>query len=227
MSGAGWFILILILLIPIAAASYIFYTRVRAKRAGQSPPPLSSYNPFSDHNRVSDIYPASSGIVGWAKSKYHAVKNRSTSGGAYEQPLSGGRPGRRGLDPDEAWDARLGNEADGYGGGGHYEEQELGLRDARGGYGNGTRTEQGHVLPEYGEERGRSKTRDDDIPIEGDQRGLGRRYDEEMAPQNPFEDANEGSLRDVSPRPADGEGHGRRSKESVDNGRSSIFHENM
>lgn len=66
------------------------------------------------------------------------LKNRGnrSAGGAYEQPLHGGagrgRHGFGALDPDEAWDARVGHEADGYG---YYEEQELG------GIGRGRSTE--------------------------------------------------------------------------------------
>ena len=127
------------------------------------------------------------------------------------------------MDPDEAWDARVGAEADGYGSGGYYEEQELGLRPmapataaaagrndyAGGGYGNDG------SLPTYGHEdmgRGRSLSRnegeEDTAYVGGGQRGLDRRYDEEMhagsgehVRENPLGDDKASSMRGVSPRP--------------------------
>lgn len=135
------------------------------------------------------------------RSKIDALRNTRTSAGAYEATSLGQR--RRGgfdpLDPDEAWDTRVGNEAD-YGVPGSragpytsYDEQETGLRDPGSGpYGGGG----------YGEERSRSR-----------QRELDQRYDEETgrAPKaNPFGDgAERNELRGVSPRPV--EGHDRRS----------------
>lgn len=99
------------------------------------------------------------------------------------------------MDPDEAWDARVDQEA-----GGYYEEQELGLQDpSHGPYGGGGYGEVGIAGIEEG--RGRSGSR---------QRELDTRYDEEMhggQPAggdrlNPFGDQNAtASLRSVSPRP--------------------------
>jgi hypothetical protein len=123
------------------------------------------------------------------------------------------------MDPDEAWDTRVGNEADAYGAagpGGYYEEQELGLAPTSGiddPYGN----RGGAALPAYGDgagagARGRSKSRDPPGVLVGQQE-LDARYDREMgraggqqqrviAGNNPFSDANEApSLRGVSPRP--------------------------
>ena len=121
----------------------------------------------------------------------------------------GGRD-RRGfgaLDPDEAWDTRVGNEAD-YGvGGGHYEETELGLQDPAAGpyHGGGYGASDNIGVGGIEEGRGRSKSR---------QRELDNRYDEEMhggQKQNPFGDQAERSdmgLRGVSPRPiVDTAGH--------------------
>jgi hypothetical protein len=83
------------------------------------------------------------------------------------------------LDPDEAWDARVDNEA----GNPYYEEQELGLHDpSHGPYGGGGYGDVG--VGGHDEGRGRSRSRD------------GR--------TNPFgdnADASSMSLRDVSPRP--------------------------
>lgn len=128
--------------------------------------------------------------------------NRSASG-AYE------RPSRRGfgpLDPDEAWDSRVGHEADGYYGYG-YEEQELGLR------GQGLRQQQqqqhvngtgySNVNLAADERRGRTLSRDQGAPIGGNGNGnLGI-----GGGRNPFDDdaaePSNISMRGVSPRPID------------------------
>ena len=229
------FILVLILLIPIAAAGWVGYSRLKAQRAGRDPPPLSSYIPWK-RNRQTDAYPAPSGIVAWVKSKVSGSGSASRSG-AYEQPL--GPSGRRGLDPDEAWDARVGAEADGYGAGGYYEEQELGLRPpasgayAGGGYGGGSQ-----ALPDYGEERGRSVSRAGGAPIGGGQKGLDERYDEEMGHEDPFGDEAERSeLRGPASTRAheDNKGHATQGNGGGGGGthddspteRRSMFHENV
>lgn len=133
----------------------------------------------------------------------------------------------------------MGNEADGYGAGGYYEEQELGLHPggstsggayAGGGYGGDNH---GRTLPDYGAEevrRGRSRSREPNAYIGGGQKGLDERYDEEMGKQNPFGDeAERSSLRGVSPRPAGNEERGHKKTGSGDSPseRRSIFRENM
>ncbi len=118
------------------------------------------------------------------------------------------------MDPDEAWDTRVGNEADAYGAagpGGYYEEQELGLAPTPGLY----ESHAGPAMPAYGEGadvRGRSQNREPSAVV-GGQKGLDTRYDQEMGgaggqsqrgvdSNNPFSDVNEApSLRGVSPRP--------------------------
>lgn len=91
------------------------------------------------------------------------------------------------MDPDEAWDARVGNEVNPY-----YEEQELGLHDpSQGPYGGGGYGNVG--VGGYEEGRGRSRSRDG--RYDGDTSG---------SRSNPFGDnaeASSMSLRDVSPRP--------------------------
>lgn len=89
------------------------------------------------------------------------------------------------MDPDEAWDANVGQEA-------YYEEQELGLHQptAYSGAGYGRRSP--------GLAAGGA----------GGERELDRGYDEEAAAgggagRNPFGDDNAGSMRSVSPRPLD------------------------
>ncbi|KAI4182550.1 MAG: hypothetical protein L6R41_005915 [Letrouitia leprolyta] len=234
MSGLGIFLLFLLILLPLAFLAYIFYTRIQAQRAGRPPPSFASFIPF--RNRQSQNYSSSSrsgGILSTIRTKFHSLTSSRRSGGAYEQPFGSSRG--RGLDPDGAWDARVGDEADAYGSGGFYEEQELGLRT--GGYGG-----HGTELPDYGDEemgRGRSISRDAPPPssgfIGGDQKGLDQRYDEAIGGgrENPFGDQAERSgLRGVSPRPADG-GRGQKQQGggSVHGDspteRRSMFHENM
>ncbi|KAL8931565.1 MAG: hypothetical protein Q9216_007157 [Gyalolechia sp. 2 TL-2023] len=234
MSGLGYFFLFLLILLPLIGIAYIFYTRIQAQRAGRPPPTFSSFIPF--RNRQSQIYSSSSssgGIIGTIRTKLHSLTGSSQRSGAYEQPLASARA--RGLDPDGAWDARVGDEADAYGSGGYYEEQELGLRT--GGYGG-----HGTELPDYGDEelgRGRSISREAPPPssgfIGGNQKGLDQRYDEAMGGgrENPFGDQAERSeLRGVSPRPAEG-GKGQKQKGSGSvqgdspTERRSMFHENM
>lgn len=171
--------------------------------------------------------------MGKVKGMFSKNNNRS-AGGAYEEPLSSnvrGRANNRGfgpLDPDEAWDARVGTEADAYGPGGYYEEQEMGLHG-----GPGQVAASGP--PSYGGERGRSLSREPEPYIGGSQAGLDHRYDEEMGkgkrPENPFEDSAELSnigLRGVSPRPMDApRGHKAQDSSDDTSERRSIFRENM
>lgn len=226
MHGWGLFFFLLFLLVIFGAAGWIIYTQVRARRAGLPPPSFKSYIPFtgqSSRSTGTSNYPTprQGGVVGWIKDHMAALKNRRTAQGAYEEPLEsgivagapiGGRGGgRRGLDPDEAWDARVGPEADlAYGPGGYYEEQELGLGPERshepyGGTGYGGPPT--GSLPAYGDggDRGRSRSREPDAFVAGAQRGLDQRFDKEVgreSRQNPFGDTAERSnLRDVSPRP--------------------------
>lgn len=260
MAHVGLTILIIILLLVLLAGAYIVLTRVRASRSGLPPPPLSSYNPFARTSHSTPYpSPAPNSILDWVKDKFAALRNRRTTSGGYEEPLGrgigggsrGGR-GRRGfgpLDPDEAWDSRVGNEADAYGAGGYYEEQELGLHpiptstnahsggySGGGGYGGDSAT-----LPEYGAEemgRGRSRSREPTAYIGGSQRGLDERYEEVTGVKggraDPFGDEAERSdLRGVSPRPVAEAGKGHRVVGSTGSGgsageeRKSMFHENM
>ena len=125
----------------------------------------------------------------------------------------------------------MGAEADGYGAGGFYEEQELGLHPpaagntsyAGGGYGVQ------HNVPQHGAEvpRGRSLSRD-----EGP-------YTQQHGDENPFGDEAERSeLRGVSPRPhvegePEGEAKAHAKKGSLEANdtspteRRSMFHENV
>ncbi len=139
------------------------------------------------------------------------------------------------MDADEAWDARVGNEPDGYGTSGYYEEQELDLEPslvgaayARGGYGGS----HGQTAPDHESDepqRGRSLGRGGQSHIDGREQGLDRRYDEAMARDDPFgDDAERSDLRATSPRSMkDNRGH--KKKESGDSAteRRSIFREDV
>lgn len=249
MAKIALIILIVLLISALAFGIYVFYTRYRAKRANLPPPALPFFgrrsSPFSDHNATSggsgggSLGGGRGGILNTIRSKIPFLNksNPRTGAGAYEQPLApgGGSRAARGLDPDEAWDTRVGTEADGYNQGGYYEEQELGFHPASnhtysgGGYGDPPSTTV--VLPEYGgsptsppEEprRGRSRSREPAEYIGGSQQqeqsgGLNARYDEEMGLQpgskrdNPFADdtAERSDLRGVGLRPVvDTEGGG-------------------
>ena len=138
--------------------------------------------------------------------QWHKLRSGRTAAGGYESTGyagggTGGRSGRgRGfgaLDPDEAWDARVGDET-----GGYYEEQELGLQDpSHGPYGGGGYGDVGMGVGVGGIEEGRGRSR-------SRQRELDDRYDAQGhgdTGSNPFGDhAQAASLRSVSPRPEDG-----------------------
>ncbi|MCJ1308827.1 hypothetical protein MMC25_002482 [Agyrium rufum] len=235
MHGFGLFFLLLLLLVIISAACWIGYTRWRAHKNGLPPPPISAYNPFK---AISSSGSRSTGVVSWIKDKFSSIKRSRTAGGAYEGSSAGNaRRGFGPLDPDGAWDSRVGAEADAYGPVGDYEEQELGLHPpaSGGAYGGSGYGPPSAALPDYGAEemgRGRSRSRDDSTAyIGGSQRGLDTRYDEEIGRQDPFGDGAERSnLRGVSPRPHE-EDVGMRGqpnpKEDSPTERKSMFRENM
>lgn len=228
-AGLGLF-LIVIFFVIVAIVGWVAYTQLQARRLGLPPPTLASYNPFKSNNS-SHTYggqsAAPSGVMGWVNDKFKSFKNRNnrTAGGAFEEPSGGGRSraANRGfgpLDPDDAWDARVGNEADAYGPGGYYEEQELGLHPEHG--------REGGVAPSgWGEgSRGRSQSREPS-PYQGaSSMEAGTRPS-----ANPFDDSaaehHTTSMRGLSPRPA--EGHNRSNSHDPDSPteRRSMFHENV
>ncbi|KAJ9160960.1 hypothetical protein NKR19_g2760 [Coniochaeta hoffmannii] len=221
MNTGGTIVLIIFLLLIAAGIGWIIYTRVRASQLGLPPPPLRSYIPFlkSSPAPYGPPQPAPGGVLGWINDRVRMFKagrhgNSRTAAGAYEGAAgASARSGRRGfgpLDPDDAWDSRVGAEADTYGPGGYYEEQELGLHGATGyaGASGGGSSYQMNLAGTaaapagsgYGggdgerEERGRSRGRSPDRLGVSESRG------------NPFDDDAEPSnisLRGVSPRPID------------------------
>ena len=241
MNGGLVFLIILLFAVAGGYGGWVAYSRIRASRLGLPPPSL---NPFarSDSSGIASNYPgpAPAGIKGWLDTQIRKFKNRGnrTAHGAYEESSGGynaggarGGAGHR-FDPDEAWSARVGDEA-------YYEEQELGLhepaRDPRTGLQSSNPYEShtyGAPSPGFGEpERGRSRTRDYD-----ERRSEEGRLD---ARSNPFGDENASSLRGVSPRPLDQHPHVdtsyggavQKKKGSADNSptesRRSVFREEM
>lgn len=215
------------------------------------PPSFTSFFPFfhkSDQNSSSYGTPAPrpGGVQGWFGDQVRKFKERNnrTAAGAYESAPRGGAGGRRGfgpLDPDEAWDARVGNEADNYGPGGYYEEQELGLH-SQGPYNSRLHADDN---TSYGGAHGGGGGGSDSYAMnlaatprvdDAEDHNRGRSRSREVAgggaSRNPFDDdaaePSNMSLRGVSPRPMDGETQARR-KVTSDNAseRRSIFTEQV
>ncbi|KAI0197606.1 hypothetical protein F4808DRAFT_438678 [Astrocystis sublimbata] len=142
-NAVGTFFIVLVVLLVAAAIGWVVFTQLRARRLGLPSPPLSSYIPFAGSSHSSSSYggpqPRPSGVRGWISDRFQSLKNPRSAAGAYEPsaPTGGSRRGFGPLDPDEAWDARVGHET-------YYpDEQEL---EDRGGY-------QNHV---YGQGQGSS-----------------------------------------------------------------------
>ncbi|KKY31387.1 hypothetical protein UCDDA912_g08646 [Diaporthe ampelina] len=225
---AGAIIITIVVLAVVGGVGWVFYSRLQAKKLGLPPPSLTSFIPFvhkSDQSPYGPPAPAPGGVSGWFNDQIRKFKNRNnrSAAGAYEG--AGAAPGRRGfgpLDPDEAWDSRVGNEADHYGPGGYYEEQELGLHqpgrpshhDENTAY-HGASDHESYSMnlaatPQmasrgFDGDRGRTLSRDGRNPFD----------DDAAEPSNI-------SLRGVSPRPMDGE-----RREDNASERRSIFRENV
>ncbi|KAJ9138936.1 Acid phosphatase-like protein [Pleurostoma richardsiae] len=223
---AGTIIVVIIVLAAAGALGWIVFSRWRAQRLGLPPPSWTSFIPFrKSEPSYGPPQPAPGGVVGWFNDQVRKFRNRNnrTAAGAYEggYSASGGgaaaRSGRRGfgpLDPDDAWDARVGNEADAYGPHGYYEEeQELGLAPrhqqqqqdtsyggASAAGGDGYQMNLAATPGVDEESRGRTLSRSPDPSG----RGLGVPG---RAGGNPFDDdaaePSNLSLRGVSPRPID------------------------
>jgi len=198
------------------------------------PPPLSSYIPFlkrDDSSPYGAPRPAPGGIKGWIDDRVRAFKNRNnrTAAGAYEGDNPEGNRGGR-FDPDEAWDARVGHDTDGYG---YQEEQELGYRGAA----SSTPRAQGRSSqypPPSGDGYNMNLAATPAYPPEEHAMDRGRSPGlDARKVKNPFDDDNEvqGSLRGVSPRPMDTNlGAGKQKGHDDDDSpteRRSMFRENM
>lgn len=262
MHTGGTIVLVIFLLLIAAGVGWLIYTRVRASQLGVSicavhtarkkanhaspqlpPPPLRSYIPFlkSPPSPYGPPQPAPGGVLGWINDRiriFKAGRNSRTAAGSYEGAAgASARSGRRGfgpLDPDDAWDSRVGAEADTYGPGGYYEEQELGLHNDTGYAGASGESSYPMNLaatpgvPPVGykgehEERGRPRSRSPGHLAAAGVKG------------NPFDDDAEPSnisLRGVSPRPIDtnaanaGDKGAQKDKDSPTE-RRSVFREDM
>ncbi|GJC96850.1 hypothetical protein ColKHC_05676 [Colletotrichum higginsianum] len=173
-------------------------------------------------------------VLGWVvftqlRARRLGVQPQQPLRGRRLRAALGRRRPRRGfgpLDPDEAWDARVGHEAETYGPYGNYEEQELGYRGGSGADAGNSYSMNLAATPGVHHEepaRGRSLSRPSDDDALGAPKSGGR---------NPFEDDAEPSnisLRGVSPRPiVDTASH----QQQKDHGESpterrSIFRENV
>ncbi|KAF3766775.1 hypothetical protein M406DRAFT_274183 [Cryphonectria parasitica EP155] len=238
---AGAIIITVLVLAAVAAIGWVGYSRWRAQKLGLPPPSFTSFVPFLKSDRSNNSYggpgPRPGGIQGWFSDQMHKFKNRNnrTAAGAYEggggSSAATGRRGFGALDPDEAWDARVGNEADNYGPGGYYEEQELGLHD-RGPYGRDNTAYDGA-------HHGGGGLRADPYPMNlaatpRTDEGFDAERGRGVAGRNPFDDdaaePSNISLRGVSPRPMEAE-HGQSSKQQQQpespTERRSIFREGV
>lgn len=198
------FVIFLGVIIVIAIVIWIVGAHLRARRLGLPAPTFASYFSRGSSSSARGFGGNQAGMLGWVKDKVAGLRNKRTAGGAYEEPLGGFSGGAtRGLDPDEAWDTRVGQETDGYETA--YGGEEIGLsgHDGKGPYGGLAPPGYGEGVPAEG--RGRSRSRG----LEGSNEG----YAEVPDPleENPFADGAERSdmsLRGVSPRPMDGGGDG-------------------
>ncbi|XXG98531.1 hypothetical protein Hte_004855 [Hypoxylon texense] len=224
-SPVGTFFIVLFVLLIAAAVGWIVFTQLRARRLGLPAPPISSYIPFY-RSAPSPSYgpqPAPGGVRGWIGDRWRGLRSGAGAGnrsaaGAYE------RPSRRGfgaLDPDEAWDARVGHEADAYYGYGAYEEQELGVRNgAATAHGQGQGQGQQHQQQYAGGDTAYSGGGYSNVNLSGGAEGQrGRTVSRDIGGglsaggggvgggRNPFDDdaaePSNISLRGVSPRPID------------------------
>ncbi|ROT40590.1 hypothetical protein SODALDRAFT_330327 [Sodiomyces alkalinus F11] len=196
-STAGTIVIAIVVAAVVASAAWVVYTQLRARRLGLPPPSFTSYVPFLKRSSPSG---SGGGGGGGISGFFRSLRNPRSAPGAYEEPLQGSSRARRGfgpLDPDEAWDSRVGYEADTYGPYGAYEEQELrtttgGRQDVETGY-------SGAAAGDVGAE-----SYDMNLPRDVERGRTGPRQGQ--VGRNPFDDDAEASnisLRGVSPRPID------------------------
>ncbi|GFP53656.1 hypothetical protein ACSS6W_001228 [Trichoderma asperelloides] len=197
-STAGGIVIAIVVILVAAAIGWVVFSQLRARRLGLPPPSLSSYLPWHKSDTpYGPPKPARGGVVGWFNDIVRKFKHRNdrSAAGAYEQSGPRGNRGFGPLDPDDAWDARVGNEADGYG----YYEQELGGHTEYTGatYDSGRlgSVPAAHVGYNEDVERGRRPSRD-----------AGAATAATASQRNPFDDDAQPSLRGVSPRPMDASG---------------------
>ncbi|KAI0798966.1 hypothetical protein GGR55DRAFT_525601 [Xylaria sp. FL0064] len=200
-SAVGTFFIVLVVLLVVGAVGWIVFTQLRARRLGLPSPPLSSYIPFarSSQSSYGAPQPRSGGVRGWISDRFQSLKNPRSAAGAYEHTSApSGRRGFGPLDPDEAWDARVGHET--YGAAYYPDDQELEDRGHQGPY-SGSGYQMNLAGDGVDENRGRNPHPRLEMPHgRSPAPGVG-------AQLNPFDDAaaepSNLSLRGVSPRPID------------------------
>ncbi|CAK7215825.1 hypothetical protein SCUCBS95973_002609 [Sporothrix curviconia] len=224
MRTGGIVVLVIVLLLLAAGVGWIVFARLRAQRLGLPPPSWTSFIPFRGSSRSSyGVQPAPSGIGGWFQEHFRRLRggggrNNRTAAGAYEgagtSSRGAARQGFGPLDPDDAWDARVGAEADAY----YYnEEQELGLHTNQHANNNSSRLDIGGgasvsntaYLGSGGGLAGSSYDMNVPTATIGDdgfeERGRTRGRSPGTSAPNPFDDdaadPSNMSLRGVSPRP--------------------------
>ncbi|KAK5075326.1 hypothetical protein LTR64_001532 [Lithohypha guttulata] len=231
MTGAGWFFLLLFILL-LVYGGWIGWRIWQARKRGERLQGWKAYVPFmssaSTGSGTNHPTPRSANPLEWVKDKFDSLRNKRSQTGGYEdtrpnegayQGLSssgGGRARGRGGLEDDPWDSRVGGRDDdpyGPGIGGYNEEAELGLAPTPGPsnvYSGGDYMRQDTG---YGGGRGRD---------------AGSHLD-------PFADSNRApSLRSVSPRPELGvntAGHRKMDSEEISTSpistRKSAFREDM
>ncbi|KAI0395853.1 hypothetical protein F5Y17DRAFT_168418 [Xylariaceae sp. FL0594] len=218
-SPLGTFFIIFFIFAFIAVAGWVVFTQLRARRLGLPSPPLSSYIPFvrsssSYQSQYGGPQPRPGGIRGWINDRFRTNKNTRSATGAYEQPSAAAsrQHGFGPLDPDEAWDARVGHEAYGIGPYYHPDEQELEDRPHTKYAGAGASL--GAPAPYTGAEYHMNLAGAGDGAASSSSRGrspnprpMGSGSSSLSTPHNPFDDENAEpsniDLRRVSPRPID------------------------
>ncbi|QDS75599.1 hypothetical protein FKW77_006378 [Venturia effusa] len=216
--GGGWIFLIVVLLIAILiAAAFFLYLRLTKNRR-QSAREAGGFTSSSTN-----------AVVAFFQKTVSSLRNkRSQTGAGYEGtgytgPRGGtGRAAHGGpLDPDEAWDSRVGNESEIYGPGGYYEETELGLHPQSTAYTGAA----------YGGPAGRLSTDGAGFaPAPGLSAGGSNTQGTTSMGENPFGDhAEESSLRSISPRPVEQNQNVKKasSRASSPTGRRSLFKEDI
>ncbi|CAK7264483.1 hypothetical protein SEPCBS119000_001010 [Sporothrix epigloea] len=247
MKTGGIVVLVILLLLLAAGVGWVIFARLRAQRLGLPPPSWLSFIPFQSSSRSSyGVQPAPSSIGGWFQDRIRSIRggfNKRMAAGSYEGAgttnRSTARHGFGPLDPDDAWDTRVGAEADAY----YYnEEQELGLHTNQ--HGNSSRLDIGggasisNTAYLGGGAMGGSSY-DMNVPSvatagsEAEDRGRSRVRNPVAGTSNPFDDDADPSnisLRGVSPRPivdAAGGNHGRDRQPESPTERRSMFRENV
>lgn len=221
--GGGWvFLIVVLVLLVLIAAAFLLYLRL-TKNKRQSTREAGGFTSSSSFS--------TNPVIAFFQKTVSSLRNKRSQTGAgyegagYNAPRGGTGTGRAAhggpLDPDEAWDSRVGNESEIYGPGGYYEETELGLHPQSTAYTGAA----------YGGPAGRLSTDGAGFaPAPGLSAGGHDTRGRTSTENNPFGDhAEESSLRSISPRPFE-QGQNVKKASSRANsptGRRSLFSEDI